>query len=163
SPLWAASESASPANPIPITAIATRRLKAISGLPFYIEVVDEWLLRKRPRRRQRRFVVRMIGHFLHVLYVLEGVIFIQNENRAALNPHVFDQRSIVLTERSRTVIRQHLDLVHSVIAAPAFLRKRQVHAYGVNLYARQFGGFFVEALGLRIAHRCIERGHHAED
>jgi hypothetical protein len=100
SPLCAASESASPPNPIPITAIATRRLKAISGLPFYIEVLDEWLLRERPRRRQRRFIVRMIGHFLHVLYVLEGVIFIQNENRAALNPHVFDQRSIVLAERS---------------------------------------------------------------
>jgi hypothetical protein len=61
------------------------------------------------------------------------------------------------------VVRQHLDFVDSESAAPAFLGKGKIHAYGEDIDVRHLAGFLVEPLGLRVAHGRIERRHHAED
>src|SRR5262249_54199601 len=71
-----------------------------------------------PRRRQRRFVIRMVGHFLHVLRVPDLVLPVQHEDRAALDPELLDQRAVVGAERAVLVVGEHLHLVHPERSAP---------------------------------------------
>ena len=47
--------------------------------------------------------------------------------------------------------------------APTFLGEGKIHADAVDLHVGQLAGFFIEPLGLRIAHRSVERGHYAEN
>ena len=61
------------------------------------------------------------------------------------------------------MIGQHPYLVHAEGAAPSLLRERQVHAYGENIHAGELGGFFIEALGLGVANRRIERRNDADN
>ena len=61
------------------------------------------------------------------------------------------------------MVGEHLDLVHAERAAPALLRKRQVHADGENIDAGKVGDLFVELLGLRIADGRVERRNDADD
>src|SRR5580700_10433919 len=60
------------------------------------------------------------------------------------------------------MIRNHLHMIHSISAAPALLREGKIHAECVNAQLRHLQRFFVEALRLRVAHRCIKRWHDAE-
>ena len=61
------------------------------------------------------------------------------------------------------MIGQHLDPVHAEGPAPALLGERQIHADGDDIDARELGRLLVEAFGLQVANRCIQRRHHADD
>ena len=63
----------------------------------------------------------------------------------------------------RPVIGEHLHVVEREGIAESLLREREVHADRIDIHVVQLAGLFIEPLGLRIANRRIERGHHAED
>ena len=90
------------------------------------------------RAGQRGFVVREIGHFLHVLRMADPVLLVQNENGAALDAQFLDQRAVGGAEGAVLVVGEHLHVVHAEGAAPARLGERQVHAHGDDIHAGQF-------------------------
>src|SRR5579862_447042 len=85
-------------------------------------------------RGQRCFIIREIGHFLHVLRVLYGVVLVHHENGAAYDAQFLDQGAILAAERAVLMVRKHLDLVDSESSAPAFLGEGQIHADGEDVH-----------------------------
>src|SRR6266404_4725031 len=66
-------------------------------------------------------IVRMVRDLFHILYVPDNVVLVQDENRAALDAQVLDQRPVRFPERPTPMIGQHPDPVHAEGATPAFL------------------------------------------
>src|SRR5580658_6809966 len=110
-----------------------------------------------------RLVVRMVRYFFYILDVFDGVVLVQNENCATLDPQFLDQGAVFLPEGAAFVIGHHFDLIHAEGPAPTLLGERKIHTYGVNFDAWELGGFFIEALGLCVADGSIERWHDAKD
>src|SRR3979490_1045580 len=100
----------------------------------------------------------MVRDFLHVLGILNLIVFIHYENGAAFDAHIFYMRTVIFTERHLFMIRQHLHAIYAERSAPTRLRKRKVGTNGVNRYAGKVCRFFVETLRLGVANRSVERG-----
>src|ERR1017187_3734372 len=132
------------------------------GAAFYVRPLRRCGARA-SGRRQRGFVVREIGYFLDVLGMANLVVRIQHEDRPALNSQFLDQSSVICAEGRIFVVGEHFQVIHGEGGAPSFLGERQVHAHRDDVHARQVSRCLVETLGLRIAHRRIERWNHADD
>src|SRR5581483_11094017 len=50
------------------------------------------------RRSKSTVVIGEIGNFLHILGVLDSVVLVQYENRAALDPQFLDQSAVIAAE-----------------------------------------------------------------
>ena len=136
-------------------------LESVQAITIYIRREAEILrvarlLGQTSGSAQSSVVVGMVRDLFDILDVLDSVLFVEHENRAALDPEVLDQSAVVFAKRTGAMVGQHFDLVHTVRATPAFLRKRQIHADGVNFDTGKFGRFFIEALSLCVADRGIE-------
>src|SRR5271154_6886996 len=70
--------------------------------------------RQLSRHIQSRLIIRMIGHFLYVLDMLDGILLVDHENRPAQNPQIFDQRPVMLPERAAAMVGDHLHMVHAI-------------------------------------------------
>src|SRR5712692_106967 len=100
---------------------------------------------------ERGVVVRLIADAPYVLGVFEFVVCSDNEDRARQNSverASGDQHSIALTERGVPVVARGNDFIDVGGAAPALLRKGQIHADADNLHVGQLACFFVESLSL---------------
>src|SRR5262245_56911822 len=113
--------------------------------------------------REGRFVVWMVAYFFYVFDVSDGVTAIDHEDCAALDAKFLNECSISLAEGIITMIGEGLNLVDTCSPAPPFLSKRQIHADRQNRHISQVGSFLNEASSLRIADRCVEGRHHADE
>src|ERR1017187_1347535 len=75
-----------------------------------------------PGGRKSGFVIRVIRDFFDVLGVADLILGVQNENRAAFDAQLFDQRAVILSEGGILVVGEHLHPIHTERAAPALLR-----------------------------------------
>ena len=98
----------------------------------------------------------MIRDFLHIFGMHHFVTAIHHKDGAALNAQFLNQCPVVGAERTILVIGEHLHVVHLEIVAPALLRERQIHADSDDAEVGELAGFFIEALGLRVANWRIE-------
>ena len=71
-----------------------------------------------------------------VFDVLQRIVFVQDEDRAALDAQVFDQRAVTLAKRSAAMVGEHPDVLDPKTSTPPFLREREIHADGVDAYIR---------------------------
>src|ERR1041384_2056617 len=108
----------------------------------------------------------MIRDLADVFGVPDLVIRSNNKDRSrvdAIKGTAFNQYAVVLAEGSVAMIACRCDLIHSRRAAPSLHRERKIHADAGDFHARNSRSFFVEALGLSIADRRVERGDAVKD
>src|SRR3989304_7481674 len=55
------------------------------------------------------------------------------------------------------------DLIHARRSAPTLLRKREVHTHADDLHVRKLSRLLVEALGLQVTHRSVQRRNRGHD
>src|SRR4051812_37670521 len=104
---------------MPATIVSPPRTSGLPAARATLDSIVSWSRPTRPtsfssgcggfRRCQGGIIIRMVGNLFYVLDVADHVVLIQYEDGAALDPQIFDQRSVSFAKGTAAMVGKHLD------------------------------------------------------